>query len=218
MEPVEAAGLVVMQRYLDISFLDIFCKKPFVFVFFLKGITVGAELLANKWLFTHQAAADFSSWVQYIVWCIVSYCISANIGHNWLNVLPMFQEMSLKLAHYGASTKKTSHLLRDTWLSWSVITLITSNVTFNLTLIIIFAHDNICFCLWFHLMHFFICVVGMNFLKLPTCTSYLDSTCSSCSHRIACLSFTQSLNDWVHETFRLTCTSGTRCRSSRCWH
>lgn len=71
---------------------------------------------------------------------------------------------------------------------------------------------------WFHLMQYCVFVAGMSFPKPPTCTSYLGWTCSSCSPRTACLSSTRSSRDWVHETFRPTCTSGTRCPWSRCQH
>lgn len=51
-----------------------------------------------------------------------------DIIHNYVCIL--FQVMSLKLEPYGASSKKTSHPLKDTWLSWNVTTLITSKVNF----------------------------------------------------------------------------------------
>lgn len=62
------------------------------------------------------------------------------------------------------------------------------------------------------------CHLGRSYLKLHTCTSYWGWTCSSCSHRTACPSFTQNSRGWVHEIFRPTFTSGTQCPWSRCWN
>lgn len=58
------------------------------------------------------------------------------------------QEMYWRLEHYGAFSKKTSHLLNATWLSSSVITLITSN--YGLT-------SHICFTCMFYVMYFTKC-------------------------------------------------------------
>lgn len=199
---VEAAGLVVVQRY-----LDILVKNEYFFLSLKVSLLELNFLPTSGSSLTKQQLILAREYKPILILYFIEHCTYINDNFvclcfrgcpwNWRIMEhpqkrhPIFWEI------HGSAEVLLLWLQVMSLLFKKKITYFLSVISSNVVLVF---------------------VVEMNFLKLPTCTSYLDWTCSSCSHRIVCLSFTQNLRDWVRETFRLTCTSGTRCHWSRCWH